>query len=282
MNAQKRRWSLGAKLVVVGTPFLLLALLSTAATLWVSWQLDGGAAAVNEAGRMRMQTYRMALSVGTGETQELPRQVEEFNRSIRLLRNGDPDRPLFVPWDENVRERFAAVERDWRQFHGRWVKDNVADQSELRAQTVEFAARIDALVSSIEIHMARWTAILHLLQMGVLVLAVLGASVLLVTGYLFVLEPVQQLKQAIQKIQGGDFGARVDRVTTDEFGTLAQGFNSLAEHLQSMYRSLESKVLEKTAELEEKRNALNLFTKLRHWWPARHRSTSWPRIFRNA
>jgi two-component system nitrate/nitrite sensor histidine kinase NarX len=32
-------------------------------TLWVSWQLDGGAAAVNEAGRMRMQSYRMALSI---------------------------------------------------------------------------------------------------------------------------------------------------------------------------------------------------------------------------
>jgi two-component system nitrate/nitrite sensor histidine kinase NarX len=44
-------------LLATCVPFLLLALLST---LWVSWQLDGGAAAVNEAGRMRMQAYRMA------------------------------------------------------------------------------------------------------------------------------------------------------------------------------------------------------------------------------
>ncbi len=256
MNAQSVRWSLGAKLALVGAPFLLLALLSTVATLWVSWQLDGGAAAVNEAGRMRMQTYRMALSVGTGETRELPGQVAEFNRSITLLRNGDPDRPLFVPWDDRVSEHFATVERDWVQFRTRWLNAPSSDRSELRAQTVAFAAHINALVSSIETHMARWTAILHLLQMGVLVLAVLGAAVLMVTGYLFVLEPVQQLKQAIQKIQGGDFSARVERVTTDEFGTLAQGFNSLAEHLQSMYRNLETKVLEKTAELEEKRERL--------------------------
>ena len=62
-----KHWSLGAKLTLVGTPFLLLALLAVTLTLWVSWQLDGGAAAVNEAGRMRMQAYRMALSVGTGE-----------------------------------------------------------------------------------------------------------------------------------------------------------------------------------------------------------------------
>ena len=47
---QKTLWSLGAKLALVGTPFLIAALLSTVATLWVSWQLDGGAAAVNESG----------------------------------------------------------------------------------------------------------------------------------------------------------------------------------------------------------------------------------------
>lgn len=45
-----RKWSLGAKLTLFGAPLLLLVFLSTAATLWVSWQLDGGAAAVNEAG----------------------------------------------------------------------------------------------------------------------------------------------------------------------------------------------------------------------------------------
>ena len=41
-----RHWNLGTKLMLVGVPFLLLVLLATAATLWVSWQLDGGAAAV--------------------------------------------------------------------------------------------------------------------------------------------------------------------------------------------------------------------------------------------
>jgi len=43
---QNRHWDLGTKLMLVGVPFLLLVLLATAATLWVSWQLDGGAAAV--------------------------------------------------------------------------------------------------------------------------------------------------------------------------------------------------------------------------------------------
>jgi two-component system nitrate/nitrite sensor histidine kinase NarX len=254
-----RHWNLGAKLVLVGGPFLLLALLSIALTLWMSWQLDGGAAAVNEAGRMRMQAYRISLSVSTGEHQALAGQVIEFEHSLDLLRNGDPERPLFVPWDEQVRTRFSMVEQGWRQFRDHWTMTGLQHRENLgglREDVVAFSANIDALVAGIEHHMSRWTAMMHLLQMAMLALAVVGGAVLLYTGYLFVLEPVGQLKQAIERIQGGDFGARVERVTSDEFGTLAEGFNHMAEHLQSMYRNLEAKVTEKTAELEEKRERL--------------------------
>ncbi len=256
MGARAERWGLGAKLALVGTPFLLAALLSTMATLWVSWQLDGGAAAVNEAGRMRMQAYRMALAVGTGESAALPSLEREFEHSLTVLRDGDPERPLFVPWDARAQAHFATVELDWKKFHTQWLGPAPTSLTALRGDTVSFASDIDKFVASIETHMARWTAVLHLLQMGILGLAVFGAALLLFTGYLFVLEPVNLLKQAIQKIQGGDLGARVDRVTTDEFGTLANGFNDMAEHLQSMYRNLESKVQEKTAELEVKRERL--------------------------
>ncbi|MDD5336675.1 MAG: type IV pili methyl-accepting chemotaxis transducer N-terminal domain-containing protein [Rhodoferax sp.] len=256
MSSHPERWSLGSKLALVGLPFLLLALLATAATLWVSWQLDGGAAAVNEAGRMRMQSYRMALSIGTGETEALAAQADEFELSLRTLHSGDPERPLFVPWDGTVRARFATVEQDWRGFRSRWIDARPSVLRTLRSDTVDFASHIDAFVRSIEAHMARWTALLHLLQMSMLAMAVLGAAILIYTGYLFVLEPLGQLKQAMEQIQAGDFDARVESTTSDEFGTLADGFNGMAEHLQSMYRNLESRVQEKTAQLEEKHERL--------------------------
>ncbi len=251
-----RHWSLGAKLALVGTPFLLLALLSIALTLWVSWQLDGGAAAVNEAGRTRMQAYRMSLSVGSGAYAALPQQVAEFERSLDVLRNGDLERPLFVPWDENVRQRFATVERDWERFRRQWTSTPPSSVIGLRDDVAAFTADIDRFVAGIEHHMARWTALLHLLQMAMMAFAVVGAAVLLYMGYLFVLEPVGHLKQATERLQRGDFGARVERVTTDEFGSLAECFNGMAEHLQSMYRDLEAKVAEKTSQLEEKRERL--------------------------
>ncbi len=251
-----RHWSLGAKLMLVGVPFLLLVLLATAATLWVSWQLDGGAAAVNEAGRMRMQSYRMALSIGTEETDPLPQQVKEFNESLNTLKHGDPERPLFVPWDKDTSAQFAVIETDWARYQARWITVSPSSFQTLRDNTIAFAAHIDAFVSGIEAHIARWTALLHLLQMSMLALVVLAAAILLYTGYLFVLEPVGQLKQAIEKIQTGDFNARVLRSSSDEFGMLADGFNGMAEHLQSMYKHLEAKVAEKTAELQDKTERL--------------------------
>ena len=33
----------------------------------------------------------------------------------------DPERPLFVPWDDAVRRDFALVELDWLQFRRRWI-----------------------------------------------------------------------------------------------------------------------------------------------------------------
>ncbi|GAB4550209.1 MAG: type IV pili methyl-accepting chemotaxis transducer N-terminal domain-containing protein [Rhizobacter sp.] len=251
-----KHWSLGARLVLAATPFLLLSLLLMALTLWVSWQLDGGAAAVNEAGRMRMQAYRMSLSVSTGDAEALARQAESFDKSLAVLREGDPERPLFVPWDDAVLSHFASVEQDWAAFRQRWVGAPVGSLQGLPEETARFSDHIDAFVADIELTMSHWTRQLHLLELLAMALALLGATVLLYVGYVLVLEPVRLLKDATEKIQHGDFGARVDLLRSDEFGTLAEGFNRMAEHLQSMYRGLEAKVAEKTALVEEKRERM--------------------------
>ena len=247
-----RRWSLGLKLALVATPFLLLTLLAIAATLWVSWQLEGGAAAVNEAGRLRMQTYRLALSLATADDAGRRQQVEEFEDTISLLRRGDPERPLFVPWDDSVRTRFTKVERNWLELRRQMQVQAQPHAAALRAQAADFVADIDALVGAVEAHMSRWTALQHLLQTTVLALALAAGAALLLTGYRFVLEPLAQLKRAIERLQDGDFDTRIQPRSNDEFSSLATGFNQLAERLQSVYRNLEAKVAQKTSQLQEK------------------------------
>ncbi len=254
------RWSLGAKLSLVGLPFLLLGLLITALTLWVSWQLDGGAAAVNEAGRMRMQTYRMAWLAGRGDRAALDAQIAAFEDSLALLRQGDPERPLVMPWDDTVRARFAAVEAGWHDYRRQWAAPAGAGGPALpvaqELPTVSLIARIDSLVGAVEQHLSRFTSLMHLLQIAMLVSGVVGAAVLVLTGYRFVLEPVGALKQAIGRVREGDLAVRVEATSSDEFGALAEGFNDMAGKLQALYQHLEARVNEKTAELKDKRERL--------------------------
>ena len=150
---------------------------------------------------MRMQTYRLALAVATHDDAARQLHVASFDEGLALLRSGDPERPLFVPWDDTVRSRFAKVEQDWAAFRSQWVGPAAVDTAALRTQAAAFVEHIDALVNAIEAHMSHWTALQHLLQTAVLTLAVAGGATLLLTGYRFVLEPVFQLKRAIERLQ---------------------------------------------------------------------------------
>ena len=254
-----RRWTLTTKLAVTGGLFLSLALASIALTLWVTWRLEGGAAAVNEAGRMRMQTYRLALTQELGSQSLLQLQVARFQQSLQVLKDGDPSRPLFVPWDAETRRRFAAVQTGWTALSGRWAAPVVvadgAKTSEL-ADVDQFVGLIDAFVSSIERQLAYWTAILNIFQMAMMVLAIGSAVALMYAGYLLVLNPVGRLQRGLERIGQREFDARVDVDSNDEFGVLADGFNQMAETLQSLYQNLEAKVQEKTARLEAKQQQL--------------------------
>ncbi len=97
--------------------------------------------------------------------------------------------------------------------------------ADLRSNTLLFAGHIDALVIGIESHMSRWTGLMHLLQLAMMALVVVSPTIPLCCGYLFVLEPVNQLKRAIQRVQGGDFDARVDKASSDEFGDFFGGLS---------------------------------------------------------
>ena len=255
-----KSWTLTAKLYTSGLTFLVLALSSIGLTLWVTWNLQGGAAAVNEAGRMRMQTYRLALEVSSsGPGPETLALVHSFDASVELLKTGDPSRPLFVPWSDSARQRFALVNEAWAGVRQRWTSEQPSHADASR-DAARFVALIDAFVAAIEVQMARSTAILQGVQLAMMGFAIAGVVVMLYAGYLFVLNPLARLKRGLTAVQQGDLSVRVEVDTGDEFGQLSAGFNEMAQTLQSLYGSLEDKVREKTARLEVKRQRLaNLY-----------------------
>ncbi|MFM7025645.1 MAG: type IV pili methyl-accepting chemotaxis transducer N-terminal domain-containing protein [Limnohabitans sp.] len=248
---------LSTKFFSIGLGLLILALLSIGLTMWVTRQLDGGAAAVNEAGRLRMQAWRLVSAKGTDRTAaDVTRLVGEFDSTMRLLREGDPTRPLFVPWEEVTRARFTELDAAWQDLRPAWQSVVPVDMTELVLRVDTFVSRVDGLVRAIEGTMARLTAVLNLFQLMMMALAVVAAILMLYVGYLFVIQPLQRMRLGLQQVEAGDFSTRVGADSADEFGELAAGFNHMASTLQGLYEGLERKVAEKTRDLESKRARL--------------------------
>jgi len=80
--------------------------------------------------------------------------------------------------------------------------------------------------------------------------------VMLYTGYMYVIHPLAHLRQGLRRLESGDFTARVEVETLDEFGQVAAGFNRMAATLQSMYAGLEGQVETKTRHIEAQRARL--------------------------
>jgi len=245
--------SLSAKLSAIGGGLLLMALLSIGLTLWVTWQLEGGAAAVNEAGRMRMQTWRLAQTLAGGDASRIDALAGQFDQSVATLRSGDPARPLFVPRDARSQAAFADVQQGWSVLRAAWA-GSAAPAAQTATQTARqaeaFVERIDAFVSAIEQQLARLTAILNAFQFVMVALAIGSAVALLYSAYLFVFNPLARLQTGLAQVGEGDLAVRVEVTSNDEFGALSAGFNRMAQTLQSLYQSLEAKVQEKTLRLE--------------------------------
>ncbi|MEO8280749.1 MAG: type IV pili methyl-accepting chemotaxis transducer N-terminal domain-containing protein [Ideonella sp.] len=252
-----RSWRLSAKLGAIGCTLLLMTLASIGLTLWVTWQLEGGAAAVNEAGRMRMQAWRLAQALPGADAQRTEALMAQFDQSVNVLRSGDPGRPLFVPRDERSQRSFAEVQREWTRLRASWSgKPGVlADRT---AQAESFVARIDTFVSAIEHQLSRLTSILNAVQFMMVALIIASAVAMLYFAYLFVFNPLARLQAGLARVEAGDLAVRVDVPGSDEIGKLAAGFNQMAEKLQTLYDNLETKVQQKTASLEAEHARLSV------------------------
>ena len=246
----RKQFTLSTKLLAMGMGALLVALTAIGFTLWVTWQLEGGAAAVNEAGRLRMNFLRMELAQQNETPHALAQLEQRFDEGLELLRTGDPARPLFVPWNDETRAQYEHIRAEWQAMQQQWGKaPPAASTAAAVARGDAFVGEIDNFVQAIEQRIMRWTAILHLFHLFLVALAIGSAVAFVALSYLLVLNPVTQLQQALARVRQGDLGTRLEVQSNDEFGQLAAGFNLMAHALQGSREGLERKVREKTASI---------------------------------
>lgn len=86
------------RIVAILSVVMCLALAAIGATLLLSWQLEGSGAAINDAGSLRMRSYRLAFELESYRQGHLPRAVitghiDEFDHILATLQRGDRNRP---------------------------------------------------------------------------------------------------------------------------------------------------------------------------------------------
>lgn len=265
---------LSTKIIGILVVFFLFAITAIGLTLVVSWQLEGGAAAINDAGSQRMRSYEIGQMLALGA--QHPAYVETLSSEIRVavekfetvqgeLERGDPNRPLSPPRGEEAEQRILALKAQWigqirpliMTYLDAANKDRrgaLAKDYEIRVK--EFVGGINDYVFMLERSYAYNTNLLRSLQVLLAALAFIGTLILIRFFFVLVIRPVDHLHEGMVRMAGGDLSARLPIETEDEFGALARGFNDMAANLQLVYATLEERVEAKTRSLAEKNREL--------------------------
>ena len=236
------RQSISVKVITISVLALVVALAAIGYTLLLSWQLEGGAAAINDAGSLRMRAFRLAIALEHGAKNQLDdpaQEIRALEATLIALQHGDPRRPLFLPDKPAIRQQFQAVVFTWQHKLKPLVEQH-SDRppallaAEYRAQVGAFFDQIQLLVKSIEEDNAQKITLLRSFQLLLVGMAMVGTVVMIYLLYLFIIRPVQQLRRGQEQLAHKNFAVRLPVESQDELGQLTAGFNQMATELQSV------------------------------------------------
>lgn len=262
---------LSAKILRMLFGFFAVAAVAIGLTLMLSWQLEGVAAAINDAGSQRMRSYILAhlmsqeLDKPTA-SKRLGEEVARFDQVLAELGNGDPKRPLSPPRNPEVRRSLDAVGATWaeqmRPLVLAYLQAESGQRHDLLArydQALEpFVGQINDLVLTMEGSYARDTTLLRTVQGLLVLMAVIGTIILVRFFFQLVIRPVTRLHEGLRRMTSRELSYRLPVETDDELGGLARGFNQMGEQLQGVYSTLEERVAAETRSLEERNHELAL------------------------
>jgi two-component system, NarL family, nitrate/nitrite sensor histidine kinase NarX len=233
----------------------LIVLLSTAIGVtgmaisgWLVQGVQGNAHAINEAGSLRMQSYRLLASVPlTPDDQSLI---------------DDMERTAFSPELESAAHRAGQVPqlKSLQRYWHTQLKPGLrqAQHADTVAQDVaRFVTRIDALVSSFdhatELRIDRVVLVHQAMALFMALLLIFTIIWLRVR----LLNPWKQLLAMARAVTDRDFTQRAHISGRNEMAMLGQALNTMSEELSESYAVLEKRVQEKTAGLEQKNEILS-------------------------
>jgi two-component system nitrate/nitrite sensor histidine kinase NarX len=251
-----------------------MALASMGLSVYVTMDTQGDAEAINLAGSLRMQSYRIAYILSQASNDDLEDPQQQLNQEQEAFTAKLYQSSIFEAITQSgntpLEKSYQKVVQNWREQmapllappsdvtsaeHWRQVKQQY-DQ-----HLVDYVNDIDFMVT----HLQRNTeGKIELLGMAE------GTSIFLIifTMLFFIMKadsnfvvPLRGLVEAAEKVKSGDLAHRTSYAEDNELGLLSQTFNDMTESLEEQYRTLEAQVAARTAALHKSNQALHFLYK---------------------
>ena len=231
---------------------VLLSLLTTGLALLTLSSSLRDAEAVNVAGSLRMQMYRLAWDT-TRDPQQLAQHIQIYQQTLRSPALQHLERP-WVP--KEVASRYRYLRDDWPQLQ----QTLQPERAQIYQQRVAgYVSEIDRFVLALQ-HYAELK--MHLVAASSLFgfLAIVALALWTIRFIRRnVVRPLDSLVTASQYVEQANFSFPPLSVSQPtELGVLAQAFTHMAERLHSHYRLLELAVRNKTEDLTQANRTLKL------------------------
>jgi len=242
--------TLVAFVVIIG-----VSLVSMLASLYLADALEGDAEAINQAGSLRMQAYRLAFTAEHGSQALLYERIETLQQTLRspslrsaLHRHDGTHLPVL----------HAAVSLHWEQGMRPLLDAQPARLEEYRREAPAFVNELDTFVRTLQEASEGKLSVIRALQAGTLFVIVVIAFVLIYGLHNNLATPLRSLTRMARDIGKGDFSGQVQIPGDTELSLLARTLNQMSQELAGLYADMEQKVDDKTAALTRSNATLQL------------------------
>lgn len=230
---------------------LLLSVISALITLFSLYSNLDDAEAINIAGSLRMQSYRLAFDI---ETQSVLfyDHIVSYERSLysptlRAIEN-------WITPDSLVNNYQLLLER-WEALHPALLSENKFSYLD---EVATYVNQIDIFVYELQKFSQLKLQILSLAYGLVFILILTVVSYVIYFSQKKIVKPLRQLMVASKEVQSGNFSFKLRIRSQNELGVLAGAFNGMSTELEKYYSELEHKISEKTHRLEHAKNSLEV------------------------
>jgi len=231
---------------------VLLALLTTGLALMTLSSSLRDAEAINLAGSLRMQSYRLAWDSASAP-QQLGLHLLEYEETLNKPALRDLDRP-WVP--QEVVNRYRHLRTAWPALQQQLQRGEAALYQQ---QVANYVGEIDRFVMGLQRYSERKMELVAASSLLGVVLIVALALGTIRFSRRQVVRPLNALVTASRYVESGNFAFPPLVVEqNNELRVLAQTFSAMAARLHSHHQALASAVEEKTRDLQEANRTLSL------------------------